>query len=143
MRKRLDIELSEATVADRLLKLRMREGLTQEELCEKIGYTSNYYGQAERGAISLSRKLAYKLRVFYHTTYDYLYDGIRNDRVFEDAGYERHPIYEILEGCNDEERDILYQIIKPVIRNIRDYKTGEPSQADAGKAKEKKKEKNR
>ena len=51
MRKKPDIELPEKTIADRLLKLRMREGLTQEELCERIGYTSNYYGQAERGAL--------------------------------------------------------------------------------------------
>ena len=69
MRKKPDIELPEKTIADRLLKLRMREGLTQEELCERIGYTSNYYGQAERGAIPLSRKLAEKLRVFYRTTF--------------------------------------------------------------------------
>lgn len=123
MRKKPDIELPEVTVADRLLKLRIREGLTQEELCERIGYTANYYGQAERGAIPLSRKLAEKLRVFYHTTYEYLYFGVRNDRVFEDIEYKRHPIYELLESCTEEERDILYEIAKPVLRNVRDYKT--------------------
>lgn len=130
MRKKPDIELPENTIADRLLKLRMREGLTQEELCDRIGYTSNYYGQAERGAIPLSRKLAEKLRVFYHTTYEYLYFGVRNDRVSEEAGYQRHPIYELLEGCAEEERDILYEIAKTVIRNVRDYKTEEPAPAD-------------
>ena len=125
MRKKPDIELPEKTVADRLLKLRVREGLTQEELCERIGYTANYYGQAERGAISLSRKLAEKLRTFYNTTFDYLFDGIRNDRLGEESAYTGHPIYELLENCTKEERDILYEIIKPVIRNIRDYKAEE------------------
>ena len=130
MRKKPDIELPEKTIADRLLKLRMREGLTQEELCERIGYTSNYYGQAERGAIPLSRKLAEKLRVFYRTTFEYLYFGVRNDRVSEDTEYARHPIYDILESCTKEECDVLYEIVKPVIRNIRDYKTEEQAQTD-------------
>ena len=130
MRKKPDIELPEKTIADRLLKLRMREGLTQEELCERIGYTSNYYGQAERGAIPLSRKLAEKLRVFYRSTFEYLYFGVRNDRVSEDTEYARHPIYDILESCTEEECDVLYEIVKPVIRNIRDYKTEEQAQTD-------------
>lgn len=135
MRKRPEIDLPENTVADRLLRLRVMAGLTQEELCEKIGYTSNYYGQAERGAIPLSRKLAEALRAFYHTTYEYLYFGIRNDRVSEDLEYSRHPIYELLENCTEEERDMLYQIAKSVIRNFRDYKTEALAQVDAEEGK--------
>lgn len=132
MRKRPYIDLPEHTVADRLLKLRVMAELTQEELCEKIGYTSNYYGQAERGAIPLSRKLAEALRTFYHTTYEYLYYGIHNDRVSEDTDYTcRHMIYSLLETCTEEECDILYQIAKLVLRNIRDHKRQEDEQADA------------
>ena len=131
MRKKPDIELPENTVADRLLKLRVMAGLTQEELCDRIGYTSNYYGQAERGAIPLSRKLAEKLRAFYHTTYEYLYFGVHNNRVSENGEYIRHPVFDFLESCTGEERDILYEIAKSVIRNVRDYKTGEPVEADA------------
>lgn len=130
MRKKPDIELPEKTVADRLLKLRVNAGLTQEELCERIHYTSNYYGQVERGAIPLSKKLAEKLCVFYHTTYDYLYNGIRDDRLRDDSVYQTHPIYRLLENCSEEERDILYEIFKTVIFNMRDYKTKESEQAD-------------
>lgn len=130
MRKKPDIELPESTVADRLLKLRVEAGLTQEELCEKIHYTSNYYGQVERGAISLSKKLAEKLCAFYRTTYDYLYNGIRDDRVYDASAYQPHPIYKLLENCSEEERDILYEIFKTVIFNMRDYKAGESGQAD-------------
>ena len=129
MRKRPDINLPENTVAERLLRLRMTAGLTQEELCERIGYTSNYYGQAERGAIPLSKKLADALRRFYNTTYDYLYDGIRSDHVGESPDYQcRNLIYLLLESCTEEECDMLYQIAKLVIRNFRDHKekqTGE------------------
>lgn len=130
MRKKQDIDFPEDTVAGRLLKLRLMAGLTQEELCDRINYTSNYYGQVERGAIPLSRKLAEKLRAFYHTTYDYLYYGIPDGRVFENTEYQTHPIYKLLENCSEEERDILYEIFKTVIFNMRDYKTKEPGQAD-------------
>ena len=121
MRKRPEFDLPEKTVADRLYRLRMIAGLTQEELCAKIEYTSNYYGQVERGAIKLSRKLAEKLRAFYKTTLEYLYFG-PDDHVSEDNTYSRHPIYELVENCSEEERDMLYDMARSVIRNFRDYK---------------------
>ena len=120
MRKQADMDFPENTVAERLLRLRTVAGLTQEELCEQIGYTSNYYGQAERGAIPLSRKLAEKLRTFYNTTYEYLYYGIRADQVREESDYMyKNKMYQFLEGCTEEECDALYQISQVVIRSLR------------------------
>ena len=120
MRRKQRVELTEATVAERLYRLRTLAGLTQEELCEQIGYTSNYYGQAERGAIPLSRKLAEQLRDFYHTTYEYLYNGTGKDLVREESEYQyRNQLTAFLEGCTEEECDILYQVSQTVIRGLR------------------------
>ena len=120
MRRKQGVELTEATVAERLYRLRTLAGLTQEELCEQIGYTSNYYGQAERGAIPLSRKLAEQLRDFYHTTYEYLYNGTGKDLVREESEYQyRNQLTAFLEGCTEEECDILYQVSQTVIRGLR------------------------
>ena len=125
MRKQADMDFPENTVAERLLRLRTVAGLTQEELCEQIGYTSNYYGQAERGAIPLSRKLAEKLRAFYHTTYEYLYYGIRSDQVMEESDYQsKNMMYRFLEGCTEEECDVLYQISQTVVYSMRACENG-------------------
>ena len=120
MRKKQSVDLPETTVAERMFRLRTLAGLTQEELCDQISYTSNYYGQAERGAIPLSRKLAEKLRTFYNTTYEYLYYGIRADQVREESDYMyKNKMYQFLEGCTEEECDALYQISQVVIRSLR------------------------
>lgn len=126
MRKKPAMKLQENTIAERLLRLRVMAGLTQEELCERINYTSNYYGQAERGAIPLSRKLADALRTFYNTSYDYLYYGVRSDRVGEESSYTcRNMMYSLLDGCTEDECETLYQISKVVVRNFRDHKERE------------------
>ena len=124
MRKQADMDFPENTVAQRLLRLRTVAGLTQEELCEQIGYTSNYYGQAERGAIPLSRMLAEKLRSFYHTTYEYLYYGIRADRAAEEPDYQsKNMMYRFLETCTEEECEVLYQIAQTVVHSIRGWES--------------------
>ncbi len=66
-------------IGQRIRNERSKWNLTQEQLSEHLGISTNYLGQIERGR-SFSHALAKRFCEFFHITYDYLYYGANAPR---------------------------------------------------------------
>lgn len=71
MRKQMDdgeiARLPEKTVGQRLKKLRLSAKMTQDQFSEKLGFSTNYYGQVERDAKELSKNMANEVCKYFDT----------------------------------------------------------------------------
>ena len=114
--------LPEDTVGQRMKKLRLTAGLSQDKLSEYLGFTPNYYGQVERGAKELSKNLANAMCSYFNVTYSYLYQGISPDQLREESGYDtcKNHIIRYLESCTEEECELLYPILKTMVQSRRE-----------------------
>lgn len=113
--------LPEDTVARRILKLRLSGKLTQDKLSEELGFSSNYYGQVERGKRALSKRLADALCDYFDVSYGYLYQGINPDQIREKPDYDtsKNQILKYLTDCSDEECGLLYPIVQVLVQDLR------------------------
>lgn len=114
-------DLPEDTVARRIVKLRMSAKMTQEEFSEMLGFSSNYYGQVERGKKGLSKHMADKLREYCGVSYNYLFQGISPEQISESSVYDtsKNQILKYLTDCGDEECELLYPIVQVLVQDRR------------------------
>ena len=68
-------------IGQRIRNERSKWNLTQEQLSEHLGISTNYLGQIERGR-SFSHALAERFCEFFHITYDYLYYGTEPSKEY-------------------------------------------------------------
>lgn len=111
----------EDTVGQRIKKLRLSAGLTQEKLSEELSFSSNFYGQVERGAKSLSKNMADALCGRFDVSYSYLYQGIRPEQIKEASVYDtsKNHMIKIFADCSNEECELLYSIAQALVQDRR------------------------
>lgn len=63
---------------DRLVELRNKLGLTQEEFAEKLGFSRSSYGMQERGERQMSYEALVKTADFHGVSLDYLFGRTDN-----------------------------------------------------------------
>lgn len=114
-------QLPENTVGQRMRKLRLTAGLSQERLSEYLNVTPNYYGQVERDAKGLSKNLANAMCDFFQVTYDYLYRGIGPEQIREEKLRDtcKKHILSYIGACTEDECEIIYPILKILIQSRR------------------------
>ena len=123
MNKKLPNPLPENTPGQRILKLRLSAGLTQEQLAERLGFTANYFGQVERDAIGLSNNMAHAICRYFNVTFDYLYFGPHACGTMEKLGSlseNQAMLADFIKSCSEEECRMLEPIIKVFVRTLRD-----------------------
>ncbi len=109
-------------IGQRIRNERSKWNLTQEQLSEHLGISTNYLGQIERGR-SFSHALAERFCEFFHITYDYLYYGTEPSKEYtpsETDGELEH----LLQSCTPEEKRLCLHILKEVLTELRSFRRG-------------------
>lgn len=125
MRRHLDKSeigsLPEETEGQRLRKLRLSAELTQDKLSEELGFSTNYYGQVERGAKALSKNMADAVCGRFDVSYSYLYQGINLEKLRETSSYGvcKNQLIELTTACTKEECEILYSLLQMLVQDRR------------------------
>lgn len=90
-------------VGNRLREIRKGLGFTQEQFAEQLDYSTNYYGQVERGEHGISLQ---KLKL--------LYEKFDIDLLYLITGDKSHQvkINELISDCPKEKMFDLEQILK-------------------------------
>lgn len=78
----MDIKAAKVLAGQNLQKFRMKEKLTQEQVAEKVGISTSYYANLERGKRSMSISVLLALADVYHVTADsILYEDNRESHI--------------------------------------------------------------
>ena len=123
MNKQTRNQMPENTPGQRIRKLRLTAGLTQERLSEYLGFTTNYYGQVERDAWGLSKNLASAICSYFNVTYDYLYFGSDPYDIEEnhkDVSICHALLIAFIRNCSEEECRLLEPVVKAIVLALRD-----------------------
>lgn len=107
--------------------------MTQDDLSQILGISTNYLGQIERGNRNISRKLEDKLCEVFHLTHDEFHsrpDPVpewathvsESPLIFEDI--HEDDLIRLLQGCTSEELQICGHLIRSILYFIR--KSGHP-----------------
>lgn len=110
--------LPERTVGERIKKLRLSVNMSQEEFSEKLGFSANYYGQVERGAKTLSKKMADALGEHFGASYRYLYQGIRSEQTGETSAGDasRKRMINVFNTCTIAECELIYPLLQVLVQ---------------------------
>ncbi|MBR5428064.1 MAG: helix-turn-helix transcriptional regulator [Clostridia bacterium] len=101
----------EQSIGKRIQENRKRAGLTQEQLAEKIGISTNYLSAVERGVYALSlEKLVAAMNILQCSADDLFQDVI-------DAGYKRKAsiLEDKLNNLPGEERRKILNVVEVMI----------------------------
>lgn len=99
-------------LGERIKIYRVKRGLTQEKLAEKVGVNETYISRVETGSAKPSLKLLFNLSVVLETTMDNL---IVDSKLIEDNPVDKS-IEEMLLGCNETEKIMIKGLIATVIQ---------------------------
>ena len=89
-------------IGKRLYKRRKEMGLTQEAMAERLGMSTTFYGEIERGRKRLSIE---KILLVYEQT------GMDPDYLLTGKGPLDQAVMEIFKSCPEEKRPVLEQIL--------------------------------
>jgi transcriptional regulator with XRE-family HTH domain len=110
-----DVELKE--LGRRIRTLRLRLGLTQEQLAEMSNLHHSYIGQVERGEKLPSLRTLKKLAEAMHTSVDFFLE--------EQAPYDPHlddlrrELLALLQGCSHQEMKLIVEIVRLLVTRLR------------------------
>lgn len=99
-------------LGERIKAYRIKQGLTQERLAEKVGVNETYISRVETGSAKPSLKLLFNLSVALETTMDNL---IIDSKLKEDNPIDQS-IEEMLLMCNETEKIMIKGLIATVIQ---------------------------
>ena len=91
----------------RIKRLRIKKGVTQEQMAIDLVVTTETVGRIERGIRGTSIDMLSYLAEYFDTTMDYLVNGKRNDMSNT-----------LFEGLDDIQKAKVMVIMKVVIENI-------------------------
>lgn len=114
-------KLPEKTEGQRLKKLRLSAKMTQDKFSEALGFSSNYYGQVERGVKALSKNMADAVCRHFGASYSYLYQGITPEQIRDASDYDtcKNHMLALIAACTEEECRLLYSFLQMMIQDYR------------------------
>ena len=107
-------------IGGRIRKERNKWNLTQEQLSEYLGISTNYLGQIERGR-SFSHGLAERICSFFHITYDYLYYGeVPEAEPLSPEAQDQ--LERLIASCSPEEKRLCLSVLQEILAEIRSFR---------------------
>ena len=100
-------------VGERIKKARKMKGLSQEELCKKIGFSVAFLSRVERASSRINLKRLSQICDILEVDIGTILSGTSNDT----SQYLSNDFKEILEKCTNEQKKIIYEIAKTIIKN--------------------------
>lgn len=104
-------------IGQRIRKFRKAQGLSQEELAEKIGISVTHMSHIETG----NTKLSLSVFVDIANVLNVQTDDLLNDRNFGCISKAKGELSEILEGCSSEQLNIISDVVKSLLIAIKKY----------------------
>lgn len=96
----------------RVKEYRIKQGLTQEKLAEKVGVNETYISRVETGSAKPSLKLLFNLSIVLETTMDNL---IVDSKLINENPTDKS-IEEMLLVCNETEKIMIKGLIATVLQ---------------------------
>lgn len=104
-------------IGQKIRKFRKAQGLSQEELAEKIGISATHMSHIETG----NTKLSLPVFVDIARTLDVQTDDLLNDRDVISGTKANRELSEILESCTAEQLSVITEVIKTLLSSINKY----------------------
>lgn len=104
-------------IGQKIRKFRKAQGLSQEELAEKIGISVTHMSHIETG----NTKLSLPVFVDIANVLDVQTDDLLNDRDIIDGTKANRELAEILEKCTTEQLSLITDVVKAMLISINKY----------------------
>ncbi len=104
-------------IGQKIRKFRKIQGLSQEELAEKIGISTTHMSHIETG----NTKLSLSVFVDIANALNVQTDDLLNDRDIVRTDRANKELSEILETCTSEQLNVIADVVKAVIISIDKY----------------------
>lgn len=104
-------------IGQKIRKFRRAQGLSQEELAEKIGISVTHMSHIETG----NTKLSLPVFVDIAKVLDVQTDDILNDRCVVSGTKANRELSEILESCTAEQLSMITDVVKTLLSSINKY----------------------
>ncbi|MDD6213523.1 MAG: helix-turn-helix transcriptional regulator [Clostridiales bacterium] len=127
MKQQQELNKTRLEIGMRIRRERLLWDLTQEELSDILGISSNYLGQIERGNRELSRNMEDRLCNLFHLTHDDLRTGSGPkswpNRVSE-AGVifndlQEEEVQRLLHSCSPQELQLCGHVLRCLLLYLR------------------------
>lgn len=93
----------------RIKELRIKAGMTQEELSEKLDITKNAYQKIERGANGAKIDTLIELANVFNETLDYIVGGVQTKTVES-----------MIDGLDEKQQKFILKSVENIIRNFKE-----------------------
>ncbi len=97
-------------IGERLREERLKKGMSQEELAEKLDVAVGYLSRVERGGTTINLRRLGQVSIILDIPLERLVTGI----VKEDKRYLEEDFYEIFKQCSKEKKRLIYNIARIV-----------------------------
>lgn len=104
-------------IGQKIRKFRKIQGLSQEELAEKIGISTTHMSHIETG----NTKLSLSVFVDIANALNIQTDDLLNDRDIVRTDRANKELSEILETCTSEQLNVIADVVKAVVISIDKY----------------------
>ncbi len=101
-------------LGNRIKEERLRIGLTQEQIAERINVSTTYIGYVERGERSITLEKLILLAECFHVTIDSLLHNAVND----EPRLRDNRIKSLWNSSSDKEKDLIIDIAEVVLKNL-------------------------
>ena len=98
-------------VGARIKTLRMKKGLTQEELAEVVGINPKYLSGIERGRENPTFNTLISLANSLEVDFKQMFDLLEGEDPEHDKGYVR----ELLDNASNEQSKLIYKVLRAVL----------------------------
>ena len=109
-------DLDDHQIGGRVREIRIKNGMTQEQLAEAANLSVPYISHIERGFKRPSLETLVRLAVALHVTADVLLSGIQP----EDRSAFLADVQELLDDCSLRERQVLLDVASALKRALRE-----------------------
>ncbi|QSQ09547.1 putative HTH-type transcriptional regulator [Koleobacter methoxysyntrophicus] len=112
----MDYNKDELTyIGNRIRQLRIKSGLTQEQLGEKANLHYSYIGQVERGDKVPSLKTLKKITKALNTSLDFLLEPEEEYRVKSDRELLKQELVSLFKNRSNKEMEMILNIIRTIL----------------------------
>ena len=96
------------TLGEKILNLRKKEGISQEELAEIINISTTHMSHIETGKTKLSLQVFVDIAVALDISTDYLLQG----QLEDETSFSSKQISNIIEKCSQQEIKMIEDVVK-------------------------------